>query len=68
MSGEPEFELTEEEWERLYIVAGWYDARVEETGSLQPAPDPLRALLFAAETLIAYVEKELDGMDREKPN
>ena len=61
------YQLTDEEWERLHIVAGWYDAMVEQSETLQPAPDPLRALLFAAETLIAYVEKELGGMDREKP-
>ena len=59
-------QLTEDEWERVYRIAGWYDAMAERIGTTSPK-NPVLCLLLAAESLQAYVESELGGLERVTP-
>ena len=65
-AGQEVFTLTDDQWQRVYIMAGWYDAMAVRTGTTSPS-NPLVCLLLAAESLQAYVESELGGLDRVRP-
>ena len=48
-----ELDLTEEEWKRVHVKAGWYDAMAQQIGIESPS-NPVLCVLLAAESLHAY--------------
>ena len=55
-------ELTEDEWERIYKMAGWQDAMAVQLGQ-EPVSNPIVAVLSAAESLCKYVESGQADLD-----
>ena len=59
-------QLTEDEWSRVYRIAGWYDGVAQQIGTTSPK-NPLVCLLLAAESLHGYVES-LGKLDSVAPD